>query len=59
MYSKTEIPVPNFDETYQKYDDTLRGISLRLHELHELAFHEHKSAVLLSNFLEAEGFKLS
>ena len=40
----------------KKHDPDLRRISLRIHELQELAFHEHQLSNLLSQFLEQEGF---
>src|SRR5947207_12241055 len=53
------ISALNFDETYRKYDNVLRCISLKIHEYHELAFQEHKSAKILSGFLEDEGFQVT
>ena len=44
------------DESYQKYDPDLRRISLQIHRLQELAFHEDQSSNLLSQFLELKGF---
>lgn len=46
----------SIDDSYKKYNAALRSISLKIHEYHELAFHEHRSAKLLADFLEKEGF---
>jgi hypothetical protein len=44
------------DESYAIYDAILRRRSLQIHEYAEVAFKEYRSADLLSQFLEDEGF---
>jgi hypothetical protein len=62
IYSEKERKGPSppaiVDDTYDKYDDDLRDISLKLHSYHELAFKEFKSAKLITEFMEKEGFKI-
>jgi hypothetical protein len=55
---KERIPPTIIADTFKKYDDDLRDISLKLHRYHELAFKEFKSAKLLTGFLEKEGFSV-
>jgi metal-dependent amidase/aminoacylase/carboxypeptidase family protein len=43
-------------DTFQKYGAELRRISLLIHEFQEIAFQEHRSAKLLSDFVEQTGF---
>ena len=44
------------DDTFTRYDESLRTISLKIHKYKELSFEEHRSARLLCDFLEREGF---
>lgn len=53
---KERTPPSIISDTFKKYDADLRDISLKLHGYHELAFKERKSAKLLTEFLEKEGF---
>jgi hypothetical protein len=55
---KEHTPPSIINKTFEKYDTDLRDISLELHGYHELGFKEYKSAKLLSDFLEKEGFSL-
>jgi metal-dependent amidase/aminoacylase/carboxypeptidase family protein len=48
--------VPIIEATFAKYNESLRTISLRIHDYKELSFQEHRSARLLSDFLEGENF---
>jgi|SRR5277367_1874578 hypothetical protein len=59
QYAEKERTVPIvIDDTYKKYDDDLRDISLKLHSYHELAYKEFKAAKLLTGYLEKEGFSV-
>src|SRR5271154_6241245 len=62
VYSEKERKGPSppsiVNDAYNKYDDNLRDISLKLHSYHELAFKEFKSAKLITEFMEKEGFKI-
>ena len=55
---KERTPPTIIADTFKKYDDDLRDISLKLHGYHELDFKEFKSAKLLTEFLEKEGFSV-
>ena len=46
------------NEAYQKYGASLRRISLMIHDYKEVAFQEHRSASLLADFAEQEGFQV-
>jgi len=46
------------DSSFQKYGRDLRKISLKIHKYQELAFEEHRSAKLLSEFLKSQGFTI-
>ena len=57
LYTEKERTPPTvISDCLKKYDADLRDISLKLHGYHELAFKEYKSAKLLTEFLEKEGF---
>lgn len=57
LYTEKERTPPKvIADCLKKYDTDLRDISLKLHGYHELAFKEYKSAKLLTEFLEREGF---
>jgi hypothetical protein len=62
IYSEKERKGPSVpsvvDDAYDKYDDDLRDISLKLHSYHELAFKEFQSAKLITEFMEKEGFQI-
>src|ERR1700737_3631193 len=58
-YAEKERITPTIvDQWYDKNDPILRDISMTLHGYHELAFKEYKSAKLISDFLEKEGFTM-
>jgi len=44
------------EESFATHDEALRGVSLVIHDLKELAFEEYKSSELIANFLECEDF---
>jgi metal-dependent amidase/aminoacylase/carboxypeptidase family protein len=44
------------EDAFDKYDSSLRAISLKIHGYKELSFQEHRSAALLADFLEREMF---
>jgi metal-dependent amidase/aminoacylase/carboxypeptidase family protein len=55
----SEYTTPSsIDQSYRKYELDLRQISLKIYEYCELAYEEHKSAALLSGFLQNEGFTI-
>ena len=56
--SRLAEPFPSIllDGCYENYDNDLRAISLEIHKYHELAYQEYRSAELLCEFLEKNGF---
>lgn len=44
------------EESFATHDEALRGVSLVIHDLKELAFEEYKSSELIANFMECEDF---
>jgi aminobenzoyl-glutamate utilization protein B len=61
----SEIPVQMecqtssaIENSYKRYSQDLREISLKIHEYRELSYQEHMSAKLLSGFLQKEGFNV-
>ncbi|CAF0864381.1 unnamed protein product [Didymodactylos carnosus] len=47
---------PVINDTFSKYDENLHNISNLIHQYREIAFEEHKSSKLLTDFLVQEGF---
>ena len=51
-----DIALLSVEKSFSRNKGKLREIALKLHQYRELAFEERKSATLLSDFLEKEGF---
>jgi hypothetical protein len=59
VYSEREHLTPSsIENAFKNYDDDLRDISLKIHSYHELAFKEFKSAKLITEFMEKEGWNV-
>ena len=58
MQVRTPPQLSIIESTFARFDEALRTISLKIHEYKELPFQERRSARLLSDFLETEGFHL-
>ena len=57
--SMTWITITAIEKWHEKHKPDLREISLKIHGYSEIAFQERRSAKLLSEVLESEGFSVT